>query len=62
MENQKLKNKKIGRPPFILNKELFIKTLKRVKSGEISNIKAMEICNMRKTLYFKYKKQMDKEV
>ena len=59
MENQISKNKKIGRPPYILDKKLFIKTLKRVQNGEINNLKAMEICNMKKTMYYRYKKEME---
>ena len=56
MENKKLKIKKIGRKPFILNEKLFIKTLEKVKTGEINNLQAMEICKCKKTLYYKYKK------
>lgn len=56
MENKKLKIKKIGRKPFILNEKLFIKTLEKVRTGEINNLQAMEICKCKKTLYYKYKK------
>lgn len=60
MKNLKNKNcKKYGRPPYILNEKLFIKTLAKVKSGEINNLQAMEICNIKKTLYYKYKKMYD---
>lgn len=59
MEN--IKNKKIGRPPYILNEELFIETLKKVKNNEISNIQAMSICNCRKTLYYFYKKKLEEK-
>lgn len=61
MENQISKNKKIGRPPYILDKKLFIKTLKRVQNGEINNLEAMKICNCKKTLYFKFKKEMEEK-
>lgn len=56
MENKKLKIKKIGRKPYILNEKLFIKTLEKVRTGEINNLQAMEICKCKKTLYYKYKK------
>lgn len=60
MENKNLKNKRSkGRQPYILDKELFIKTLKRVHNKEISNIQAMQICNCRKTLYYKFKKELE---
>lgn len=60
---KKFKNKysKIGRPPFILNEKLFIKTLEKVRTGEINNLKAMEICKCKKTLYYKYKKIYEKQ-
>ena len=59
---KKSKNK-VGRPKFVLdNKKLFIETLKRVKNKEINNLEAMKICNMRKTLYYKYKKQMEANI
>lgn len=51
--------KGVGRPPYILNKKLFIETLKRVKNKEISNVQAMSICNCRKTLYYKFKKELE---
>ena len=59
---EKSKNK-VGRPKFVLdNKKLFIETLKRVKNKEINNLEAMRICNMRKTLYYRYKKQMEANI
>ena len=54
-----LKNKKMGRPPYVLNEKLFIKTLERVRTGEINNLQAMKICNCKKTLYYKYKKKYE---
>ena len=56
MKKSNNKKSKIGRPPFVLNERLFIKTLERVKNGEINNLQAMEICKCKKTIYYKYKK------
>lgn len=59
---EKSKNK-VGRPKFALeNKKLFEETLNRVKSKEINNIQAMAICNMRKTMYYKLKKEMEANI
>lgn len=57
MENLKIKKNKVGRPPYIPNKQLFIEILKRVETGEISNVEAMKLLNCKKTLYYFYKRE-----
>lgn len=56
-----MKNK-VGRPKYQLDKDVFIKILKKVESNEITNVQAMQILNCRKTLYYYYKKQFKEEI
>lgn len=56
-----MKNK-VGRPKYQVNKKEFIKTLKKVRNNEITNVQAMQILNCRKTLYYYYKNQFKEEI
>lgn len=53
---EKLKNKKVGRPQYIVNLKLLQKLYKQVEENKLTNEQAWNIAKCKKTLWYKMKK------
>lgn len=53
---QKLKNKKVGRPRYVVDLKLLQRLYKEVAEDKITNEQAWAIAKCKKTLWYKMKK------
>ena len=53
---KKLKNKKMGRPKYVVDFKLLQKLFKEVKENKMTNEQAWIIAKCKKTLWYKMKK------